>query len=142
MVEVVRQIHHHTEAEHFLDLGFGVGCHLLENVDGSSVINDVGHHQLGFHVGHIVNGLHRCLVFLFVIRGSQFDERHFRVFPNLEELMQASAHIVVGRGAPEVRTQSAALAQKVVAVCLILLQKTCRLVEFDVEIVVPNGDFV
>lgn len=132
LVHVVRQVHHHAEAQQVRSLGVGRGlCHGLLHVDGAVAVDLVGECQLGLHVRHIVtcrDGRRRALALLYLLHGDG-GERHIRVVPSLETVLQAGAHVVVGHGAPEVRLQRSALAKHALAVDSVLAEQAGSLVE-------------
>ena len=142
LVEVVRHVHHHTVAEHIADLGILRGGHLLEHMDGTTFDDNVGHHELSLYARHVVCGLHRHLVLLLGLFGGERGESHLGILPGTHAALQTGTHIVIGDGAPEVRTQRATLAQQIVAQHGVLLQQTCLAVELHGEVSIGNGNLV
>ena len=111
-------------------------------MDGTALDDDVGHHELSLHARHVVCGLHRHLVLLLGLLGSQRDEVHLGIAPCLVSALQTGTHIVIGDSTPEVRTQCATLAQQIVAQHSVLLQQTRLAVELHGEVSVGDGNLV
>ena len=110
---IVRQLHEHAEAEEVVRLlAF---CHLkgFGDFHHASIRHDeIGHRQVGFQLWQGVGGTDAEGVRLLVLRCREGFQSQLRLLPQLELLLQTSAHVVVGGSSPEVGFQGSALAQE------------------------------
>ena len=100
---IVRQLHEHAETEEVVRLlAF---CHLQFFGDFHHACirhDEIGHRQVGFQLWQGVGGTDAEGVRLLVLRCREGFQSQLRLLPQLELLLQTSAHVVVGGSSPEV----------------------------------------
>ena len=131
-IEILWHLYLHTEAEHWRNLGILISYHLLCNLDGTYVVDNVSQVQLSRYVGHVVGCIHNNqIVFCFRCQRSQLQTR---VLPIGILQLQTGAHVVVGWGTPEVRCQCGTFQNHVSTIYFVLAQVTVFSAEFSNEV--------
>ena len=130
LVHVVRQIHHHAEAQHIRYLGTRSSLELLRYVECAVLLSLIGQCEGRLYCRHIVYGSNG----LALLVGRDRAQVKLWCAPSLKLLLRLCAHIVVGHGTPEVRLKRASLAKERLAANHILGQEAALTVELHLKV--------
>ena len=128
----------HAEAEHVGNLRLRVRLERLRHLHGTGVVDAVGHSKASAYGSYLIFGLDNRKA---VLHGSiDGGETHLGIVPYCIPSLKTRAEVVVGRGAPEIRSQGLPLCQHVHTAGIVADNRAGTAVEKDIEACTGNGD--